>query len=183
MRALSTGYELYGLLAAGVIATVGAVTDWRSGRIPNELTIPPVLIAPFVYLALLGFQGFALSVAGVIVCGLVPFLLFRYGAFGGGDVKMIGAIGAVAGVSLGIQVVFVSLLVASVYAMARLAWRGQLLRTLANAFFLALNPILPKAWQRTITPQLMSTVRVGGAFLAACLLCAAYRYPTFFFLA
>ena len=142
--------ELIGFAAAILIAGIATVTDWRTGRIPNWLTLPPLVIAPIVYGIAHGWIGVMSSVGGIIVCGLVPFFLWRQSAIGGGDVKMVAAIGASAGVLVGLEIELVSFLVAGLYALGRLAWSGELLKTLANSFFLALNPLLPKKWRRTI---------------------------------
>ena len=75
------------------LALVAAVTDWRRGEIPNWLTLPPLVLAPAAF-ALFVSPGAALvSIAGIFICGLVPYLLFRQDAIGGGDVKMVAAIG------------------------------------------------------------------------------------------
>lgn len=169
--------ELFGYAAAILLAAIAAATDWRSGRIPNWLTLPPLVIAPVVYGIAHGWDGVASSLAGLFVCALVPFFLFRQGAIGGGDVKLVAAIGASAGLFVGLEVELVSFVVAGLYALGRLAWEGELIRTLGNSFFLALNPLLPKKWRREISPTLMSTVRMGGSFLAAAVLSLLARHP------
>ncbi len=173
--------EVYGLMAAILIAGIAAVTDWRTGKIPNWLTFPPLVIAPAVYGILHGAMGLFMSVGGIVMCGLVPFFLHRQGAIGGGDVKMVAAIGAVSGVLAGLEIELVALIVAGLYALGRLAWEGELLKTLANSFFLGLNPLLPKKWRRKINPTQLSTVRMGGAFIAAAVLVLFSRHPNLFF--
>lgn len=169
--------ELFGLAAAILIAGIAAVMDWRTGRIPNYLTLPPLIIAPIVYGITDGTVGVLSSIVGMLLCGLVPFFLWRQGAIGGGDVKMTAAIGAVAGVLVGLEIEFISFIVGGLYALGRLAWEGQLLRTFANSFYLALNPLLPKKWRRKINPSLLSTVRMGGSFLVAAVLTLLARHP------
>ena len=173
--------ELVGIAAAILIAGIAAFTDWRSGRIPNWLTLPPLVIAPVIYGILYGWNGAFISVGGIVICGLVPFFLHRQSAIGGGDVKMVAAIGAVTGMLVGLEIEFVSFLVAGLYALGRLAWDGKLLQTLANSFFLALNPLLPKKWRRSVSPTMLSTVRMGGSFLAAGIMTVLSRHPYLFF--
>ncbi|MEM6954311.1 MAG: A24 family peptidase [Myxococcota bacterium] len=177
LRTYDPTTEYTAFAAAILIAAVAALFDFRQGRIPNWLTLPPLIIAPIAYGLVHGLAGAAMSIGGIVLCGLVPWLLFRQGAIGGGDVKMTAAIGAVTGVLLGLKIEFVSLLVAGIYALGRLAWEGQLLRTLGNSFFLAANPLLPKHWRRSITPTMLATVRMGGAFVAAAILSFISEHP------
>lgn len=160
-----------------LIAAVAAVTDFRRGEIPNWLTLPPLLVAPLVH-AIAGGRWAALgSLAGIAACGLAPYLLFRRGAAGGGDVKLFAAIGAVAGVSVGLEAELISLAAAALVSLGRLAWRGRLLQALSSSLFLGINPLLPRRWRRTVSPELMTAVRLGGFAFAGTSLVLALRHP------
>jgi prepilin peptidase CpaA len=97
---------------------------------------------------------------------------------GGGDVKLGAAIGACAGLRAGFEIWLVSLVIAALFALGWLAWEGKLPQTLRNTFFLALNPMLPKQRRSAVRPSQMSTVRMGGAFLAATVLSLLIRHPS-----
>lgn len=94
--------------------------------------------------------------------------------------KLVAAIGATAGLMAGLEIELVAFVVAALYALGRLAWEGKLLQTLGNTLFLALNPLLPKKWRRKVSPSLMNTVRLGGAFLAATILSFLVRQPNLY---
>lgn len=80
--------------AALLVALVGCVTDVRSRRIPNLLTFSAAAGAFGYYLAGQGLAAFGWSVLGWAV-GLVMFLpFFLLRGLGGGDVKLMAAIGA-----------------------------------------------------------------------------------------
>ena len=143
------------------ITAVAAVMDFRTGHIPNWLTLPPLAIAPLGYGLIHGFEGFLLAIVGVGACGLVPYLLFRKDAMAGGDVKLFAAIGAMTGVFIGIEAQLLSIIVAAVYALGRLAWSGKLVRTVGNSFYVMANPVLPTKWKRNITPELLHKIRLG----------------------
>ena len=177
MLSLPQSYELYGIAAALVLTFAAAVTDWRKGEIPNWLTLPPLVVAPVLYAVFVGTQGIASSLLGIFFCGLPFLVLWWQGGIGGGDVKLVAAIGACAGAMAGLEIELLSLVIAALYALGRLAWQGQLIRTLGNAVFLAMNPLLPKKWRRKVSPTLMNTVRLGGAFLCATLLSFMIRQP------
>ncbi len=165
------------LLAAVALATAAAITDLRNGTIPNRLTVPPLLLAPLAHGFVAGPGALGGSLLGLVVCGAVPALLFARGAMGGGDLKLFAALGAVAGAGVGLEIQLGSLLLAAVYALGRLAWQGRLLRTLANSIWLLLNACIPAARRREIRPELMTSLRLGGAILAASILTFLSRTP------
>jgi prepilin peptidase CpaA len=155
-------------LALGV-ATTAALCDWRRGEIPNWLTLPPLVGAPLAYGFAFGIEYALHSFAAAFLSALVPYLLFRRGAMGGGDVKVFGALGAITGFDLlvGIEIELGALVVAMVVACGALAWKGALLRTLGNALTQALNPVLPVRWRQKPCIALSAPVRMGGAILVA----------------
>jgi prepilin peptidase CpaA len=161
------------------ISVVAALYDWRTGKIPNWLTLPPLVVALLYYAYIQGFEGATTSLLGLVACGVVPWLLFRQNAMGGCDVKLFAAIGAMAGVKLGVEIELISFIVASLYALGRLAWQGKLTRTLLNSLWLVATLVLPKPRRREIRPELMATVRMGAAILAAALLAIYLEYPIF----
>jgi prepilin peptidase CpaA len=166
------------VLAAVVMTAIAAWTDFRTGHIPNWLTLPPLFLGPLLWGAYGGLwrlDGGSLvgSLLSMFGCALVPFLLFRKSAMGGGDVKLFAAIGALALVTTGLEAQFYACCAGIVFGFARLAWHGKLLRVLANTVFLAMNPVLPKKWRRPICPESMSQIRFGSAIFVGTLTAAA----------
>jgi prepilin peptidase CpaA len=155
-------------LALGV-ATIAAFCDWRRGEIPNWLTIPPIVVAPFLYGLAFGIEHALHSIAAAFLSALIPCLLFYRGAMGGGDVKVFGALGAITGFDLlvGIEIQLGAVVVAMVLACGALAWKGALLRTLGNAFVLALSPVLPTRWRLEPCDAMSAPIRMGGAIFIA----------------
>lgn len=169
-------------LAALVIVAIAAFTDARKELIPNWLTLPVIIAAPIFWLVVDFYWGGVRSLLGLVLCGAVPYWLFRRGAWAGGDVKLFAAIGAMVGgdyggVGLGIEALLFTTMAAAAYALVRLAWEGKLIRTLVNAFFLPLNPILPQKWRREVTPELMAKVRLGVPALVGTGIAVLLRYP------
>ena len=162
---------------AFVVAGVAALWDWRTGRIPNWLTLPPLVVAPLVYAVVVEPRAALTSLLSAAICGLVPYILFRQRAMGGGDVKLFAALGAVTGfdLRLGLEIELAAFFVGALFAMGKLAYDGKLMRTLGNTFFLTLNPVLPRGWRREVTPELMSTIRMGvPIFIGAGLMTFSY---------
>jgi prepilin peptidase CpaA len=161
----------YFFAAAVLIAVVAGWLDWRGGHIPNWLTIGTLLAAPLFH-ALAGYLGagrsaagqeLAFSALGIVACGLVPVLFFYFGAIGGGDVKLLAAIGALCSVSVGIECEFYAFIAAALYAPGRLAYEGKLLRTLGNTMSLVINPFLPKDRRKEIVPEMLTELKFGPA--------------------
>ncbi|MEZ4286558.1 MAG: A24 family peptidase [Polyangiales bacterium] len=164
------------LAVAVFIAAVAAFTDFRRGIIPNWLTLPPLVGAPIAYALALGMRPMMFSLIGILVCGLVPLVLFQQRAIGGGDVKLFAALGALLGPFDGLQVQLVAVLATALFSLCLLAWNGKLLRTLGNTFYMMLNPILPQAKRRQVSPELMETVRMGIPIFVATLIVSGLRW-------
>lgn len=80
---------------------VAAVSDLRSRRIPNVLTIP-VLVAGLVWAAWTrGLPGIADAMGACFLLALPFVLLFLFAGGGAGDAKLMGAIGVWLGLSQG----------------------------------------------------------------------------------
>jgi prepilin peptidase CpaA len=155
-------------LALGV-AAAAAFYDWRRGEIPNWLTLPPIAAAPLVYGLVYGLEFALHSLAASFLSALVPYLLFRRGGMGGGDVKVFGALGAITGFDLlvGVEIQLGALVVAMTVACCSLAWKGALLRTLGNALAQPVNPLIPIRWRQRPCDELSVPIRMGGAIFVA----------------
>src|SRR5689334_19313325 len=80
-----------------VLAVACAVTDLWKGRIYNAVTYPAIVLGFVLAIVLHGMTGFWSALGGFAVGFFPAFLLFALGAMGGGDVKLLGAVGAIAG--------------------------------------------------------------------------------------
>lgn len=150
-----------------------AITDTRSGLIPNRLTLPALAAAPLARGIFQGPGALGLSLVGACVCGLIPLLLFGLHAIGGGDVKLLAAIGAVLGVRLGLEVQLVGFALCILYALGLLAFRGELIATLGRSLALLVAPLVPKARRKVPPVAAMTSVRLGLAIFLAAATCVA----------
>lgn len=174
------------LVAAVVVSAVSAWYDWRTGHIPNWTTLGALAAAPLLHagvgLSAAGGRGaldaVGFSVLGALLASVVPLLLYRAGAIGGGDVKLLAAVGALCRPLIGIEAEFYGFFAAALLAPARLAWEGKLFRVLGNTVALALNPFLPKERRREITPEMMTSMRFGPAIFVGVLVAAVLNWRT-----
>jgi prepilin peptidase CpaA len=163
---------LYFLIAAAVVAGIAAVTDAKTGRIPNWLThgtLVAALVAhffagmSFTHSWSGGLRGLGASAAGALMCTLVPALMYWKRAIGGGDLKLFAAIGALCHPMDGLEMETYAFIAAALIAPAKLAYNGQLFATLGRSFALLTNPF-KKAEKRTALPEEMMTwFRLGPA--------------------
>jgi len=142
-------------------AAAAAVTDSRTGLIPNWLTLPAIAVAPVLYGAAAGVRGLLVTVAAIFLCGLVPYLLFRRGAAGGGDVKLLAAIGGLTGISMGLSAQLFALFSASLFALGILVWRGRLRRALLSSLTVLVNGLRPRRKRRPVQLEGMMSLRLG----------------------
>jgi prepilin peptidase CpaA len=115
-----------------VLVILAAWWDVRSRRIPNALTLAGLLVA----LALRAFLGGGALVDGMLGAGLalgVLLPLFAMGGVGGGDVKLLVAVGAFLGL------------------------KGAMVGLLATALFGGAMAVLYSARQGVILPALLNT--------------------------
>jgi prepilin peptidase CpaA len=113
-------------------AMIAASTDWRTRRIPNWLTVPALFLGVAVNTVALGWAGAkeALLGAGLGLGLLLPFVLLR--SLGGGDWKLVGALGAFLGPSRLIAVLVITILAAALMAVVVIVWKKRIGQTLRN---------------------------------------------------
>ena len=122
---------------ASVVALIGAAFDLKTRRIPNFITGPSLFAGLLLHLSLDGWHGLFVSFAGALVCGIVFLIFYLAGGMGAGDVKLIAAVGGVAGLSNSASLLILTSLAGGVMGIALALTRGQLRSTLFNVGTLA----------------------------------------------
>ncbi len=121
------------LVAVTVICFIGALTDLRSRRIPNWLTLGALPIGLLAGGILGGWPGLFLSFAGMVLALLIYFPLYLLRAMGAGDAKLMAAIGSFIGPVMWIHLfIFASILGGIVAVLFTLA-KGQFKSTLGKS--------------------------------------------------
>jgi prepilin peptidase CpaA len=114
-----------------------AVYDLRYRRIPNWLTLGGVLLG-FAINAAIGLPegGWLFALKGFAAGFGVYMALYVLRAMGAGDVKLMGAVGALAGAERWFGIFLVTAIVGGAMALVLAAARGRLKRTFFNVGFI-----------------------------------------------
>lgn len=113
-------------------AVTAGISDLRSRRIPNWLTVPGLLVGIAANAAASGWSGVKTSLlgAGLGLLLLLPFVLIR--SLGAGDWKLAGALGAFVGPGVLVDLLMVSVFMAGIMALALVIYKRRFKETLRN---------------------------------------------------
>ena len=115
------------IAAIAVIFIVACcVVDTRTRRIPNVLSASAMLAGLVLNTMYFGMSGLGVSVGGLLAAAAVLLPAFAVGGLGGGDVKMMGAIGAMLGPELALAGLGLGMIFGGLIMLAHLARRGRL---------------------------------------------------------
>lgn len=122
--------------AALATAAAGCVTDLRSRRVPNALTFGAALAAFAYGAAIGGWSGLGWALAGWAtgLAVFLPFFLLR--GIGGGDVKLVAALGAWLGPAAALWIGVFAALAGGPLALLVAASSGYLKQAFSNVWSL-----------------------------------------------
>jgi prepilin peptidase CpaA len=139
-----------------VLLVIAVYTELAEKKIYNWVTVPAFCIGVILHGFLEGWQGVFFSLIGCAVGAGIFFVAYLLGGVGGGDVKLIGAIGALAGYLFVMRAIFYSALIGAVMAVVVMAKRGGLkagLRRIAQLCAVFFNPSKRKAVLSAAQPK------------------------------
>jgi prepilin peptidase CpaA len=128
-------YSTIQILAAALVL-VAAVTDIRSRRIPNWLTLLGVLVGLSLNGVTYGLAGVRNSLGGMLLGFSAYLILYLLRAMGAGDVKLMAALGAIVGPENWVAVFIASAVAGGVLAIALMVWTGRVRETLFNTLLI-----------------------------------------------
>ncbi|HUT02152.1 MAG TPA: A24 family peptidase [Phycisphaerae bacterium] len=146
----AAGWAWWAYYALAAMLAVGSYTDIRYEKIPNWITLPGVVVGLVGHALTGGLTGrdsvqvgLAGSAAGLAV-GFVPLMLaWLAGGIGGGDAKLMGAVGALTGWRFTLAAMLYGFVAAAVMALVvmvarRVTW--STLRRIGRSVALLLAP-------------------------------------------
>src|SRR3984885_6388675 len=120
-------------------ATLSAVYDVRSRRIPNFITLPAIAFGLLLHAVLGGWWQLAAAAAGGLICGLIFLIFYLAGGMGAGDVKLITATGCIAGLSLIGHLLILTSLAGGAMAIGLALYHRKLKETILNMWELEVH--------------------------------------------
>lgn len=154
-------------------AAVAVWCDLRERRIPNRLTIP-ACVAALGLRALLGWDPLTAGLLGLGAGFLVALPIFALGGLGGGDVKLVAAVGAFVGPSALVPTLLVAAIAGGLLALAFAVRERALGATLDNTGRLMNTLLSGHAPKRTLdTPGALAIPYALPIALGAMVGCAA----------
>lgn len=119
--------EIVPFIVVSIVVAVACVTDLKSFRIPNWLTLPLALSGLAFHTVAYGLAGVQNSILGLLFGALVLMLLYVIGGMGAGDVKLLAGVGAWLGIPAILYVFIVAAAVGGVYSFTLLILQGRLI--------------------------------------------------------
>jgi len=115
-----------------ILVVLAAIMDVRSQRIPNYLTLSGCGIGFMYHVLASGKSGLMFSFAGLVLGMCLLLLFYLLGGMGAGDVKLMGAIGALLGWEGVLRAFLFSALIGGLYSIATMAKAHVLREFLKN---------------------------------------------------
>ncbi|WP_194544399.1 A24 family peptidase [Paenibacillus sp. FSL W7-1279] len=134
----------FGVCAVYLIAAF--ITDLRSMKIPNILTVSAMLSGPVYHGVLDGWEGLFFSLKGLGAGFLILLIMYFIGAVGAGDVKLFGGIGAWTGLWFTLHGIMYSVLFAGVIGLLILLWRRETIKRVRNVVGSIAGVFVMKSW-------------------------------------
>ena len=118
--------SIWSLLVLALMLGFAVYVELKERRIPNWLTLTGMALGLLIsYLH--GVQAFWLSLGGLAIGFGFLFIFYVFGGLGGGDVKLMGAAGALMGANLIGPALFYTAFIGAFLAVMMLVWRKDFL--------------------------------------------------------
>lgn len=122
-----------------LIVIPAAVLDLKTRRIPNWLSLSGVALGLILNVFLFETDGLWFSLKGLGLAFAVYFVLYLLHAMGAGDVKLMAAIGAVAGPGGWLWLLVLTCLAGAVVGLVVIAAKGRLRKTFENILVILIS--------------------------------------------
>lgn len=143
-----------------------AITDLKWNKIYNLQTYPAMICGLILGFVTAGVYGVLIHFLGLVVGLSLLFIFYLLGGVGAGDVKLLGAIGALKGSTFVLYTMFYAGLVGGAMALAIIIWQGNVKQTMKNLFYFIRHPFRA---QHELDEQNYQYLPYGFAISVGCL--------------
>ena len=162
-----------------------AIIDCYSHKIPNLLTYPTIILALLYNFFYYGIDGLLFSIIGLLLGIIILGIFYIFGVMGAGDVKLMGAVGAVFGPKNALNSFLFTGIIGGIYAMMVLIFRFKTSRRLFNRIIITIKTLLftgnfslIPAGEEEKTPKLCYGIAIAlGALITILLKAGHYSLP------
>ncbi len=114
------------------VVVLAAIYDLRFRRIPNWVSLSGIVLGFGCNTLLLGLHGLREAGLGLLCAALVYMPLYLVRGMGAGDVKLMAAVGAIAGPESWLQIFLATALIGGIVSLAVIAGKHRFRQTLGN---------------------------------------------------
>lgn len=125
-----------------VLILVSGFWDLKERKIPNKITFTGILIGLIFNTITGGWTGLLQGIFGLFAGLAIFFLPFVMGGMGAGDVKLMGAIGALMGWRFSVMTALYSAIVGGIMVLFHLLYTGKLRETLKKMLYTLIKYLL-----------------------------------------
>jgi prepilin peptidase CpaA len=122
-----------------LIVIPAAVVDIKTRRIPNWLSLSGIVLGIALNAFLFETDGLWFSLKGLGLAFAVYFVLYLIHAMGAGDVKLMAAVGAVAGPGYWLLILILTSVTGALAGLLVIAAKGRLRRTFENILVILIS--------------------------------------------
>ena len=122
-----------------LIVIPAAVVDIKTRRIPNWLSLSGIVLGIALNAFLFETEGLWFSLKGLGLAFAVYFVLYLIHAMGAGDVKLMAAVGAVAGPGYWLLILILTSVTGALAGLLVVATKGRLRRTFENILVILIS--------------------------------------------
>jgi prepilin peptidase CpaA len=119
-----------------IVALAAAVYDVRFRRIPNWISVGGIALGVLANSLTHGIPGLLYALTGFVLGFGLYFLLYLVHAMGAGDVKLMGAIGALVGWQNWVAIFVIAAILGGIMAMILIMARNRVKKTFWNIGYL-----------------------------------------------
>ena len=120
-----------------VVIAIATYTDWRWRLIKNMLTVPAVVLGLLLHFLGSGWSGLTFALLGLAVGFGLMMIPFVFGQMGGGDVKLMAALGSLLGAYATMNVFLYTTLAGGLLAIVFAVFRKEGFKSLRRTWQLA----------------------------------------------
>ena len=128
----------------GLLVGISAFTDLRYGKVYNWITFPGMVLGIGFNSISYGLPGLRDSLIGLLTGGLFLILGFAWGGIGGGDIKLLAAVGSLKGYSFVLWGGTYGIILCGLMAIITMARQKVLIQSIKHIFYTLFSLLIPK---------------------------------------